>query len=251
MRRAPLKRSPAAAPRGPAASRWPILLVGVLAAVVYANALHNPFVYDDHDTVLSNRSLADLSNVRFLIVYTPFRPLVNLSYAFDRFVWGLDPFGFHVTSVALHVAASMLFCVLLRRLLWDGGMRRWSGVAAFVGAGLFAVHPLQTEAVGYVSGRSELLCAVWFFASLLAVRRAVASGSIAAGAVACACGLLALASKELALVLPVIVATYVWLLNPPTNAVAVAHEARHAEGRLPIRVGVGAFCASSCLRQCS
>src|SRR4051812_25937397 len=153
MRRAPLKRSPVAAPPRSAASAWPILLVGVLAAVVYANALHNPFVYDDHDTVLSNRSLADLSNVRFLLVYTPFRPLVNLSYALDRFVWGIDPFGFHVTSVALHVVASMLFCVLLQRLLRDGGTRRWSGVAAFAGAALFAVHPLQTEAVGYVSGR--------------------------------------------------------------------------------------------------
>src|SRR3954453_5085360 len=107
MRRAPLKRSPSAAPGRPAPSGWAILLVGVLAAVVYANALHNPFVYDDHDTVLSNRSLADLSNIRFLLVYTPFRPVVNLSYAFDRLVWGVDPYGFHVTSVALHVMASM------------------------------------------------------------------------------------------------------------------------------------------------
>jgi hypothetical protein len=42
----------------------------------HLNALHNPFVYDDHDTILGNRSLEDLSN-RFILIYTPFRPLVN------------------------------------------------------------------------------------------------------------------------------------------------------------------------------
>ena len=217
MRRAPLKRPTVAAPRGPGVSGWFVLLAGVLAAVVYANALHNPFVYDDHDTVLSNRSLADPSNIRFLLVYTPFRPVVNVSYGLDRFIWGPDPFGFHVTSVALHAVASMLFCVLLQRLLWDAGARRWSGVAAFAGAAMFAVHPLQTEAVGYVSGRSELLCAVWFFASVLAARRAVTTGSAGAGAVALACGLVALASKEVALVLPLIVLAYAWLLAPAST----------------------------------
>ena len=50
------------------------LLAAALACVAYLNALDNPFVYDDRDTVLGNRSLADLSNIRFILVYTPFRP---------------------------------------------------------------------------------------------------------------------------------------------------------------------------------
>ena len=179
--------------------------------------------------MLSNRSLADPSNIRFLLVYTPFRPVVNVSYGLDRFLWGPAPFGFHVTSVALHAVASMLFCVLLQRLLWDAGARRWSGVAAFAGAALFAVHPLQTEAVGYVSGRSELLCAVWVFASVLAARRAVTTGSAGAGAAALACGLVAVASKEVALVLPLIVLTYAWLLPPvATGASGEAHRRENA-----------------------
>ena len=214
MRRAPLKRSPAAAPSRTAASRWVgPLLAGLLAAVVYANALHNPFVYDDHDTVLSNPSLTDLSNVRFLFVYSPFRPAVNITYALDRFVWGSGPFGFHLTNVALHAVATTLFCLLLLRLLVDAGLRRGRAAAALLGSALFAVHPLQSEAVGYVSGRSELLCAVWFMASLLAARRAMRSGRVATGAVAAASGLVALASKEVALVLPVIVLAYAWLLG--------------------------------------
>ena len=120
--------------------------------------------------------------------------------------------------MALHAVASMLFCVLLQRLLWDAGARRWSGAAAFAGAAMFAVHPLQSEAVGYVSGRSELLCAVWFFASVLAARRAVTTGSAGAGAVALACGLVALASKEVALVLPLIVLAYARLLARRVSA---------------------------------
>ena len=62
---------------------WPAT-AAALACAAYLNALHNPFVYDDHVTVVANRSLVDLSNVRFLFLYSPFRPIVNLSFALDR-----------------------------------------------------------------------------------------------------------------------------------------------------------------------
>ena len=95
-----------------------------LAFAVYANALDNPFVYDDHDTVISNRSLIDPSNVRFVLVYSPFRPVVNASYAIDRAIWGYRPFGFHLTSVLLHALVSVLLYVLLLRALADSRERR-------------------------------------------------------------------------------------------------------------------------------
>lgn len=60
-----------------------------LAIAAYLNALDNPFVYDDTDTVLLNRSLVDLSNVRFVLLYSLFRPVVNVSYAIDRAMWGV------------------------------------------------------------------------------------------------------------------------------------------------------------------
>ena len=71
-------------------------------AAAHGNALHNPFVYDDHDTVTANPSIVDPSNVRFLLVYSPFRPVVNVSYALDRLAFGAGPEGFHATSIALH-----------------------------------------------------------------------------------------------------------------------------------------------------
>jgi cytochrome c-type biogenesis protein CcmH/NrfG len=203
---------------------WPAA-AAALACAAYLNALDNPFVYDDHDTVIANRSLADLSNIRFILVYSPFRPLVNASYALDRWLWGYRPLGYHLTNIGLHMAAVVLLYAWIRRVLSDGGRMRsgsgWAGdtsVAAFAGAALFALHPLQTEAVAYVSGRSELMCAVWFIAALLMARDAILSGSRARGVVAAACGVLAIASKETGLVLPVVFLAYDWLLRPGDDA---------------------------------
>ncbi len=94
------------------------LLAAALACVAYLNALDNPFVYDDHDTVLGNRSLADLSNIRFILVYTPFRPLVNASYALDRWLWDYRPFGYHLTNVALHAVTVVLLYLLDPQSAW-------------------------------------------------------------------------------------------------------------------------------------
>lgn len=196
----------------------PALLV-VLTAAAYLNALDNPFVYDDHDTVVANASLVDLANVKFILVYSPFRPVVNLSYAFDRWAWGYRPFGYHLTNLVLHAIAVMLFFAWLRRLLQDAGLERGEEFAAFTGAALLALHPMQTEAVAYVSGRSELLCAVWFLAALLLARSAMRSGSRLSTAGAVTCGVLAIASKETGLVLPVVVLAYAWLLRRPDDAV--------------------------------
>jgi flagellin-like protein len=200
--------------------RWIVLpvLAAVLACAAYINALDNPFVYDDHDTVVGNASLVDVSNVKFVLIHSPFRPVVNVSYAIDRWLWGYRPFGYHLTNITLHAIAVLLLFAWLRRVLSDAGAARATDAAAFVGAALFAVHPLQSEAVVYVSGRSELMCAVWFLAALLLARDALASRSRARGAAAMACGLLSIASKETGLVLPLVVLAYDWLLRPGEDA---------------------------------
>src|SRR5438046_6854499 len=84
----------------------------LLGGLVYLNALHNPFVYDDHQMVVDNVSLRHLSDLRMIFLYRITRPIVNLSYAIDRAIWGAQPFGFHATSILLH----MLNVVLLFRL---------------------------------------------------------------------------------------------------------------------------------------
>jgi len=179
-------------------SPWPALAAAALACVVYANAVDNPFVYDDRDTVVANPSLADPSNVRFLLVYTPFRPVLNLSYALDRFLWGSKPRGFHLTNIGLHAILVALLYFFLLQVLDDeagrtGGAEgveraRAAPAAAFAGASIFAVHPLLTESVGYVSGRSEVLCGVWFVGCALLVRAAIVGRAPVKGALAAVCG---------------------------------------------------------------
>lgn len=204
--------------------RLPLLASG-LAVLVYVNALDNPFVYDDHATILDNPSLADLRNWRFVLLYSLFRPLVNVSYALDAAAWGVRPFGFHLTSVALHGLNVWLLFHVVWHAVHDSRSRRAQAAAvtaasraAFAAAALWAVHPVMTEAVGYISGRSEVLCATFFLSAWLLVRRGLVDRrpvSLAAGLVAF---LAALASREVAVAFPFVFAAYDWLCLGGTAA---------------------------------
>ena len=208
----------------------PVALAAVaaaMAALVYLNALNNPFVYDDHRVVLENYSIRDLSNLRALFLNDVFRPVVNISYALDYARSGLAPAGFHLTSLLLHMANVVLLFVLVRVLAGDARAMRYVPAAdpaaaadrtnhraAFASAAVWAVHPLMTQAVGYVSGRSELLCALFMLTSFLCLHAWLFRGGAAWLAAGIASWMLALASKEVAVMLPVVLVVYGTLLLP-------------------------------------
>ena len=190
------------------------LLAGVavaLAGLVYVNAVDNPFVYDDRRLVVENRSLRDPLNLYAVAVHEATRPVVNLSYAIDRKVWGPTPFGFHVTNVLLH----MINVALLFDFTHRTTRRR---LGAFVAAALFAVHPMMTQAVGYISGRAELLCAMFVLFALLAARRWMLGGPIRWLFATFALWILALASKETAVVFVIVALAYDRLVLAGTAA---------------------------------
>jgi tetratricopeptide (TPR) repeat protein len=178
--------------------------------LVYLNALHNPFVYDDFHTVVENPSLHSLANLTAIVLHAVTRPLVNLSYAIDYAAWGSGPFGFHLTGVLLHMLNVALLFVLAQRLAADSTDARRGpyGLAAFAAAALFAVHPVMSEAVGYVSGRSEVLCGSFFLVALLCGRRWLREGGSRWAALTIAAWLAALASKEVAAMLPLVLGAY-------------------------------------------
>jgi len=196
-------------------------LAAVLSAAVYVNALHNPFIYDDYRLIVENRSLADLSNLRALFWYDATRPIVNASFAIDRGLWGTSPFGFHLTSVLLHAVNVALVALLVWRLTESsratGSSLRLQvrpEVAAPVTALLFALHPMMSQAVGYISGRSELLCASFFLIGVLSARRWMLQPRRWLLGVTFACWFLALGSREIAVMFPVVVlALDRWLLD--------------------------------------
>src|SRR5262245_18191816 len=138
------------------------------ATLVYLNALHNPFVYDDHRLILENLSIRQISDSRPLVWHDVGRPLVNLSYAVDYAMWGLESFGFHLTNLLLHLLNILLVFRVAQAATVDFfGNQRRSQTSAIAAATLFAVHPMLTQAVGYVSGRAELLCTTFFLLALL------------------------------------------------------------------------------------
>jgi hypothetical protein len=119
------------------------------------------------------------------------------SFALDRLVWGEDERGgpsaqgAHRTNLILHAAATLCVYALLR----GRPARAWT--AAFFGALVFAVHPVQTEAVVHIVGRADLLCALFFLLGWLCQ-------SAAARWPAALCCFAALCSKETAVVLPAV-----------------------------------------------
>ena len=196
-----------------------------LTALLYQWSLDIPFVFDDRETVLLNPSLITAWDWRAALLHNMARPVVNVSYAIDRITWGFTSFGYHGSNVGLHIIAVGLFYGWCTRALGDGIGEK--GVTpewpAFFAAAVFALHPVMSSAVVYISARSELLCAMGFLASLTFARRAIVSSDRVSGIVAVACGALALGSSSSAAVLPVIVLVYdAWILRRPGWPLRVA-----------------------------
>ena len=183
---------------------WSRLAIGVavlLAGLVYVNALDNPFVYDDRRLIVENQSIRPPLNLQAVVLREVARPAVNISYAIDRVLWGPSPAGFHVTNVLLHMLNVALLFEFVRR-----GTGRV--VSAFLAAALFAVHPMMTQAVGYISGRAEVLCTTFVLMALAAARRWMLGGRGVWLAATFGLWMLALASKETAVMFVAVAFVY-------------------------------------------
>jgi protein O-mannosyl-transferase len=138
-----------------------IAAVATAAVVVYLNSLANGFALDDVYIIERNGRVHDLTALRdiWLTPYWPFfgdqlglwRPFAIFGYAVQWAIGGGAPWVFHACSIGLHALVTVLVFLLLERLT--------ATVPAFVGALLFAVHPVHTEAVANVVGQAELIVA--------------------------------------------------------------------------------------------
>ena len=94
------------------------------------------------------------------------RPALMASYWLNYHLWGLAPFSYHLLNVVVHFFnTGLVFLVLFRLLGLAGWARSRAGMAAVIGAVIFAIHPLQTESVSYVAGRSESLASFFMLLS--------------------------------------------------------------------------------------
>jgi len=142
------------------------VLVAAAVAVAYASAFRGTFQFDDWNVVVGDPRVQSLG--AWWASMPGIRPLLKLSWAANH-ASGLGLGGFHAVNVAIHTANAVLVVVLLERLSARAGLapieaRR----AGTIGALLFALHPVQTEAVTYVSGRSTSLAALLALGSIAA-----------------------------------------------------------------------------------
>lgn len=168
-------------------------LIAFITFAIYIPALQNGFVnWDDNFYIYENRNIQSI-DVAFLkwiftaVVVALWHPLTLLSYAFDYAIWGLNPFGYHLTNILLHTANTFLVFVLVIRLVGcsnqiapicnkDVSRGYYSIIAGIVAALLFGIHPMRVESVVWVSERKDVLCAFFFLLSALAYLKYTSSG---------------------------------------------------------------------------
>jgi len=165
----------------------------LLSVGLYLNTLGHDFVFDDVTLILQNPSVTSLD--WFSIVYWDgYRPVRTLTYAVNYAIGGEDPFGYHLVNVLLHGLNVLLAYFLLFKLT------RSNLIAGSAGL-LFAVHPVQSAAVAYVSGRKDLLAAFFVLLGLNLYLKS-RNSDFPRLSIAFVCFMMAILSKEVAIVFP-------------------------------------------------
>ena len=161
IKRAPLptvRESPASAPWRAAA--WLCLAIFGIVLWLYSPALHGHFIFDD-------LALPFCKPVRHAPLSTwlssaGVRPILMISYWLNYRISADNPFSYHLLNLLIHFSNAVLVGLVLLQILRKAGWaERKLQVACAIGAFIFAIHPLQTESVSYIAGRSESLASLF------------------------------------------------------------------------------------------
>ncbi|MGC9985964.1 MAG: tetratricopeptide repeat protein [Polyangia bacterium] len=182
----------------------------LLTAVVYAPGLHGDFEFDDGLSVRFNPAVRHLGNFTHASSLAGMvrggRPLTEFTFAINYRLAGNDPLAFHATNLGIHLVAVLLVFFFTRRMLMLTGATGCD-ILALVVTALFALHPLQTQAVAYISQRAESLASAFYLGSLLLLLAAERRRRWAASAGFCAASFalfaLGLGAKPILPTLPV------------------------------------------------
>src|SRR3954447_16764681 len=160
---------------------WAVaVILAFLIGAVYGPSINVPFVFDDRDTIMGNDSILKLWPLIGRDEPGPLnpqpefptsgRPVINLSFALNYYFGGFSPVGYHAVNIVIHFLSAMLVWAILTRTLrlpyFGERFEQSAGWLALAIAMLWALHPLQTEAVVYVTQRTELMMALFYLATL-------------------------------------------------------------------------------------
>lgn len=184
----------------------------VASIVVYANTLNGKFVWDDKGIIVANMSLRDVKNIPFFFtrdLWTTtgnppgpyYRPVNNTFWTLTFQLWGANPMGYHLSNILLHGFVSFLLFKLCRKILS-------SEIASFFSALIFAVHPIHTENIAWISGGDYLICSVFIVLSLLSYTKYREDNRTIYLIFSVLSFTIAVFSKEYALLIPLIMLVY-------------------------------------------
>ena len=187
------------------------LVVAAAATLAYAGTFAHGFVWDDPLLIRDRIHLYTWNGLWQLLGSDFFggtaqsthyyRPAVTLTFFLDLLLWGLNPFGFHLTNVLAHTLTSVCVFGLARRVTREAPVAVAAGV-------VFAVHPVHSESVAFVSGRTDVLAALFSVAALLAHARWLEGGGRRWRLLSLAAFAVAVLSKEAAVVVPALLALW-------------------------------------------
>ena len=181
-----------------------LLLIALVVLVIFSGSLKNDFVWDDKYLVVDNpyiRTSNHMAKIFTTQLYEGsgkhsnfYRPLQSLTYLLDYSVWGLNPFGYRLTNLFLHILNSTILYLILAALCSSISL-------AFLIVLIFSIAPTISGITYYISARSDLLMAFFMFLSILFFIKYVKEKRIACYIFSVLLFIPALACKEMALAL--------------------------------------------------
>ena len=150
-----------------------LALIISITVAAYSNSLYGEFVFDDANAIVDNGTIRDLSNISLVLAAPPrggsttdARPLLNLTLAMNYAIHELEPFGYHLFNLMVHLLNAGLVLLLLRRLFGSaaapGYLRNSSNCWALACTLMWSLHPVQTSAVSYISQRAESMTCFFY-----------------------------------------------------------------------------------------
>jgi len=183
----------------------------MLGVFAYANSLEGEFIWDDVGLVENNadiKSFTGLPRIFSTNIWagigensTAYRPLQMATYFIDYSLWRLNPWGYHLTNVLLHILAALALYWLITLLFKQRLLALFSAL-------IFICHPVQTEAVAYISGRADLLAAIFIFLSFGFYLKLLGQAQRSSWVLMVLTFILAILARENALILPLLLLLY-------------------------------------------
>ena len=203
-----------------------IFIILLISLTVYCNALFNEFVYDDITQVGQNHWITDIRYIREIFSSNVwgfvgaggrssyYRPLMHLIYMVNYYIFGLNPWGYHLVNIFFHAGVSVLVFMIIARFI-QGREHHPYFYPPLLATVLFATHPIHTHAVTWIAGLPDPSFTLFFLLSFYLYILSSTEGIVSKPAYFLSLLFFFLATlfKEPALTLPVILIAYDYAFN--------------------------------------